>query len=132
MALFELHACQNGSWRCLDDFQDKDTALSRAFHLEQAKRYSALKIINETFDDEQKTFNQKLIYSWSEEREQKAKDRELEKYLERLSGKRKKKSPGNETAESSSKEKIENIILKYCVIVLVIITISSLFVLWNA
>ncbi len=81
MDLFELHVCKNGSWRRLDAFQDRETAMFEAKRLEQARRFSALKILRETYDDAQNYFSKNLIYSWSEEREKRVKKHEEEQYL---------------------------------------------------
>lgn len=114
MSVFELHACRNGNWRCLDSFQDKAAALSSAFNLEQARRFSALKIVNETYDDEQNAFHQKLIYTWSASRERRVKDLAADKYLERLRRARKKKLQDQEKQRPKASNKIYKAILISC------------------
>ena len=90
MGLFELQVCQNGYWRRLDTFEDRDAAMSASIKAEHSQRYSGVKIIRETYDERDRVFKTKLIHKWSEDVEQKAKDREVDRNLERQRLERKK------------------------------------------
>ncbi len=83
MANFELHVCQNGYWRRLDSFEDRDAAMSASIKSEHSRRYSGVKIIREVYDERDRVFKTKLIHKWSENFERKAKDREVDRNLER-------------------------------------------------
>ena len=83
MKVFELHVCQHEKWRRLEIFEDRDAAMSASIKLECDQRYSGIKVIKETYDEEHKPFKTKLIHKWSEDLEKKAKDKEIEQNLER-------------------------------------------------
>ncbi len=90
MGLFELQVCQNGYWRRLDTFEDRDAAMSASIKAEHSQRYSGVKVIRETYDERDRVFKTKLVHKWSEDFEKKAKDREIERNLERQRLERKK------------------------------------------
>ena len=90
MGLFELQVCQNGYWRRLDTFEDRDAAMSASIKAEHSQRYSGVKVIRETYDERDRVFKTKLVHRWSEDFEKKAKDREIEQKLERQRLERKK------------------------------------------
>jgi hypothetical protein len=90
MAQFELQVCQNGHWRRLDTFEDRDAAMSASIKSEHSQRYSGVKVVREVYDERDRVFKTKLIHKWSAEFEQKAKDREVDQNLERQRLERKK------------------------------------------
>ncbi len=83
MANFELHVCQNGYWRRLETFEDRDGAMSASIKSEHSQRYAGVKIIREVYDERDRVFKTKLIHKWSERFEKTAKDREVDQNLER-------------------------------------------------
>ncbi len=90
MGLFELQVCQNGYWRRLDTFEDRDAAMSASIKSENSQRYSGVKVIREIYDERDRVFKTKLVHKWSENFEKKAKDREIDRKLERRRLERKK------------------------------------------
>ncbi len=130
MSVFELHVYKNDNWLWIDSFQNKAAALSAAFHLEQARRFSAIRVVNEAYDDEQNVFNQKLIYTWSASREKRVKDFETKKYLERVRRTRKKKLqdklPGKEKQQPKANKKTNKVILISCAVVTVFALLNAL------
>ncbi len=90
MANFELHVCQNGLWKRLETFEDRDAAMSAAFKSEHSQRYSEVKVVRETYDERDRVFKTKLVHKWSEDLDKKAKDREIDRNLERRRLERKK------------------------------------------
>ncbi len=91
MANFELHVYQNGCWRRLETFEDRDAAMSASIKSEHSRRYSGVKIIREVYDERDQVFKTKLIHKWSENFQRKAKDREVDRNLERQRLMRKKR-----------------------------------------
>lgn len=83
MALFELHVCRNGNWRRLETFEDRNAAVSAAIGLERDRTYSAIKVVKEAYNESSRAFETKPIHKWSEETEKKARDREIDRNLER-------------------------------------------------
>ena len=83
MAQFELQVCQNGHWRRLDTFEDRDAAMSASIKSEHSQRYSAVKIIREVYDKQDRVFKTKLIHRWSEAVAKKTEDRRIDRNLER-------------------------------------------------
>ncbi len=83
MANFELHVCQNGHWKRLETFEDRDAAVSASINSEHSQRYSGVKVIREVYDERDQVFKTKLVYKWSETFEKTAKDREVDQNLER-------------------------------------------------
>ncbi len=83
MANFELHVCQNGHWRRLETFEDRDAAMSASINSEHSQRYSGVKVVREVYDERDRVFKTKLVYKWSETFEKTAKDREVDQNLER-------------------------------------------------
>ncbi len=57
--------------------------MSASIKSEHSRRYSGVKIIRETYDERDRVFKTKLIHKWSENFEKKAKDREVDRNLER-------------------------------------------------
>ncbi len=51
MAHFELQVCQNGYWRRLETFEDRDAAMSASIKSEHSQRYSGVKVVREVYDD---------------------------------------------------------------------------------
>ncbi len=91
MANFELHVYQNGCWRRLETFEDRDAAMSASINSERSQRYSGVKVVREVYDERDRVFKTKLVYKWSENFEKKAKDREVDRNLERQRLMRKKR-----------------------------------------
>ncbi len=90
MGHFELHVCQNEVWKRLETFEDRDAAMSASIKSEYSQRYSGVKVIREIYDERDRVFKTKLVHKWSENFEKKAKDREIDRKLERRRLERKK------------------------------------------
>ncbi len=90
MGHFELHVCQNEVWKRLETFEDRDAAMSASIKSESSQRYSGVKVIREIYDERDRVFKTKLVHKWSENFEKKAKDREIDRKLERRRLERKK------------------------------------------
>ncbi len=108
MANFELHVCQHGYWRRLETFADHDAAMSASIKSEHSQRYSGVKVVRETYDERDRVFKTKLVHKWSENFEKKAKDREIDRNLERQRLERKKLRQQAPAKKESWQTKIRN------------------------
>ena len=57
--------------------------MSASIKSEHSRRYSGVQIIREVYDERDRVFKTKLIHKWSENFQRKAKDREVDRNLER-------------------------------------------------
>lgn len=48
---YEIHTFRNGKWKIDSVFDDRELAMSEAERIEHFKRYSAIRVIQEIFDD---------------------------------------------------------------------------------
>ena len=51
MVAYEIHTFRDGAWKIDSVFDDKDLAVLEAQRVERANRYSAVRVIEETFDE---------------------------------------------------------------------------------
>ncbi len=51
LKVFEIHTYRNGAWKIDSVFDDRDLALIEAERIERGNRYSAVRVVEETFDD---------------------------------------------------------------------------------
>ncbi len=63
MKAFEIHTFQNGKWMIDSVFNDRDLALFEAQRMELGKRYSGVRLIEETFDEETQKSSIRTIFS---------------------------------------------------------------------
>ena len=108
MAQFELHVCRNGNWKRLENFEDRDAAMSAAIGIEHDRIHSGLKVIKEVFNESSKVFEAKLIHKWSEEVEQNVRNREINQNLERQRQQRRKIRQHARSNEPGWKARIKN------------------------
>ena len=66
MVNFELHVCQNGHWKRLETFEDRDAAVSASINSEHSQRNSGVKVIREVYDERDQVVKTKL--AWNESR----------------------------------------------------------------
>lgn len=52
LKVFELHTYRNGSWKIDSVFDDRDLALMEADRVDRSNRYSAVRVVEETFDED--------------------------------------------------------------------------------
>ncbi len=113
--MFELHVCQNGDWRRLDTYEERGSAMSASIELENSGKFSGIKVFREAFDPDQMTTVKKLIHSWWEEVEKKAKQNQVDDNIKRQKRFRRKIFQKREQEKRTRKELIQNYIVLSCV-----------------
>jgi len=63
---YEIHTFTNGDWKIQAFFDDKDLALLEAKRMIQSRRYPALRVTEEYWDDRNQVFRSRTIYRESE------------------------------------------------------------------
>lgn len=51
LKVFEIHTYRNGSWKIDSVFDDRELALMEAERMDRSSRYSAIRVVEESFDD---------------------------------------------------------------------------------
>jgi len=59
---FEIHTFRSGVWKIDSVFDDRDLAIMEADRMDRSKRFSAVRVIEETFDDETEKGNTRTIF----------------------------------------------------------------------
>ncbi len=113
--MFELHVCQTGDWRRLDTYEERGSAMSASIELENSGKFSGIKVFRAAFDPEQMTTVKKLIHTWWEEVEKKAKQNQVEDNIKRQKRFRRKIFQKREQEKRTRKELIQNYIVLSCV-----------------
>jgi len=62
MVVFEIHTFREGVWKIDSVFDDKDLAVVEAQRMERAGRYSAIRVVEETFDEQTEKGNTRTVY----------------------------------------------------------------------
>lgn len=62
LKVFEIHTYRNGSWKIDSVFDDRDLALMEADRIDRSSRYSAVRVVEETFDDETEKGGTRTIF----------------------------------------------------------------------
>lgn len=62
LRVFEIHTYRNGSWKIDSVFDDRDLALMEADRIDRSNRYSAVRVVEETFDDETEKGGTRTIF----------------------------------------------------------------------
>lgn len=62
MVVFEIHTFREGVWKIDSVFDDKDLAVNEAQRMERAGRYSAIRVVEETFDEVTEKGNTRTVY----------------------------------------------------------------------
>jgi len=62
LKVFEIHTFRNGSWKIDSVFDDRDLALMEAERIDRSRRYSAVRVIEETFDEETERGGSRTIF----------------------------------------------------------------------
>ncbi|MFM2129483.1 MAG: hypothetical protein RL477_1029 [Pseudomonadota bacterium] len=62
LRVFEIHTYRNGSWKIDSVFDDRDLALMEADRIDRSNRYSAVRVVEETFDDETERGGTRTIF----------------------------------------------------------------------
>lgn len=65
LKVFEIHTYRNGAWKIDSVFDDKDLALMEAERMDRGRRYSAVRVVEETFDDETEKGGTRTIFRTS-------------------------------------------------------------------
>jgi len=60
--VFEIHTFRNGTWKIDSVFDDRDLALMEADRIDRSRRYSAVRVIEETFDEETEKGGSRTIF----------------------------------------------------------------------
>ena len=88
MTTFKLHVCRNGDWQLLEQFRDRQSAMSMAARLELAAKYSGVKIFQEAPEPIGEGKKNKLVYTWLGDDEDAIKNKNADKYLARIKASR--------------------------------------------
>jgi len=59
---YELHSFSAGRWKIQGFFDDRDLAVSEAHRMEEAKRFPAVRVMEEKFDPETGGYKSRTIY----------------------------------------------------------------------
>ena len=62
LKVFEIHTYRNGAWKIDSVFDDRDLAMMEAERMDRGNRYSAVRVVEETFDDETEKGNTRTIF----------------------------------------------------------------------
>ena len=62
LKVFEIHTYRNGAWKINSVFDDRDLAMMEAERMDRGNRYSAVRVVEETFDDETEKGNTRTIF----------------------------------------------------------------------
>jgi hypothetical protein len=62
MVVFEIHTFREGVWKIDSVFDDKELAVVEAQRMERAGRYSAIRVVEETFDEATEKGNTRTVY----------------------------------------------------------------------
>ena len=62
MVVFEIHTFREGVWKIDSVFDDKELAVVEAQRMERAGRYSAIRVVEETFDEMTEKGNTRTVY----------------------------------------------------------------------
>lgn len=62
MVVFEIHTFREGVWKIDSVFDDKDLAVNEAQRMERSSRYSAIRVVEESFDEQTEKGNTRTVY----------------------------------------------------------------------
>jgi hypothetical protein len=62
MILFEIHTFRDGKWKIDSVFDDKELAIYEAQRMEKGGRFSALRVVQETYDEETQRTSIRTVY----------------------------------------------------------------------
>jgi hypothetical protein len=62
MILFEIHAFRDGKWKVDSVFDDKELAVYEAQRMEKSGRFSAVRVIQEIYDEETHRTSVRTVY----------------------------------------------------------------------
>lgn len=59
---YELHSFSGGRWKIQGFFDDRDIAVSEAHRMEEARRFPAVRVVEERFDPETGGYKSRTVY----------------------------------------------------------------------
>ena len=62
MIVFEIHTFRDGVWKIDSVFDDKELAVNEAQRMERSGRYSAIRVVEESFDEKTEKGNTRTVY----------------------------------------------------------------------
>lgn len=62
MVVFEIHTFREGVWKIDSVFDDKELAITEAQRMERSGRYSAVRVVEESFDEVTEKGNTRTVY----------------------------------------------------------------------
>ena len=62
MILYEIHTFREGGWKIDSMFDDKDLAVYEAQRMEKGGRFSAVRVVQETYDEETQKTATRTVY----------------------------------------------------------------------
>ncbi len=62
LVIYEIHTLRGGEWKIDSIFDDRDLALQEGHRIEQSNRFSAVRVVEETFDEATEKGGTRTIY----------------------------------------------------------------------
>jgi hypothetical protein len=62
MILFEIHTFRDGKWKIDSVFDDKELAIYEAQRMDKGGRFSAVRVVQETYDEETQRTSIRTVY----------------------------------------------------------------------
>ena len=109
MTRYKLHVCRNGDWQLLEQYADRQSAMSMAARLELAAKYSGVKIFEEDLVAAGGEQVKKLVYTWLGDDEDAIKNKNADKYMARVKASRIQKEELSRLAKLKRKRLIKKI-----------------------
>lgn len=63
---YEIHVFRSGQWKIQAFFDDKELALLEARRMTESKRYPAIRVVEERWDEKAQEFNSRIVFRDSE------------------------------------------------------------------
>ncbi len=62
LVIYEIHTLRDGEWKIDSIFDDRDLALQEGHRIEHSNRFSAVRVVEETFDEATEKGSTRTIY----------------------------------------------------------------------
>lgn len=62
---YEIQTCQNGEWKISSIFDSRDLAVEQAKHLGGTGRFSAIRVVQEEFDESAQKAKTKVVFRFA-------------------------------------------------------------------
>ncbi len=62
LVIYEIHTLRDGDWKIDSIFDDRDLALQEGHRIDHSNRFSAVRVVEETFDEDTEKGSTRTIY----------------------------------------------------------------------